>query len=96
MDTSEAINKLRQIKPDLQREYAVQALGLFGSFANGTFTSDSDMDVVVEAPVLDLLSLVGIKLKLEAFFGMPVDVVRKTEYMPPRFRNRIEKEVIYV
>jgi predicted nucleotidyltransferase len=37
-----------------------------------------------------------IRERLEEMMGVPVDVVRKTEFMRPRFKTRIEKEVIYV
>ena len=77
-------------------EYGITRMGLFGSTARGEQTPKSDVDVLIEAPVLGLLSLIGIKHKLEVMFGAPVDVVRKTEYMPKRLKERIEKEVIYV
>ncbi|MDR2650770.1 MAG: nucleotidyltransferase family protein [Prevotellaceae bacterium] len=48
MDSSEIINKLQEIKPYLQKEYAVKTVGLFGSFADGTYTDDSDVDILVE------------------------------------------------
>ena len=48
MDTNELINKLQHLKPQLKREYAVKRVGLFGSFADGTFTEDSDVDILVE------------------------------------------------
>jgi len=48
MDTIEIINKLQMIKPQLQQDYAVKKVGLFGSFANGTYTEDSDVDILVE------------------------------------------------
>ncbi|WP_298653814.1 nucleotidyltransferase domain-containing protein [uncultured Proteiniphilum sp.] len=38
---------------------------MFGSVARGQQTEDSDVDVLIEAPVLDLLSLIGIKRQLE-------------------------------
>jgi len=48
MDTNEIINSLQQIKPQLQQEYAVKKVGLFGSFADGNFTDSSDVDILVE------------------------------------------------
>ena len=48
METSEVINILRGIKPYLQKEYAVRNMGLFGSFADGTYTAISDVDIMVE------------------------------------------------
>ena len=48
MDTNEVINKLQRIKPELQKEYAVKTIGLFGSFADGSYTDASDVDILVE------------------------------------------------
>jgi len=87
---------LRQFLAEYGAKYGISRMGIFGSVARGEQTAESDVDVLVEAPVLDLFSLVGIKLQLEEMLGVPVDVVRKTKYMPPRFKARVEKEVIYV
>ena len=48
MRTSEIIDKLQQIKPELRQEYAVKNIGLFGSFVDGTYTNTSDIDILVE------------------------------------------------
>ncbi|MDR0907119.1 MAG: nucleotidyltransferase family protein [Rikenellaceae bacterium] len=92
----EYIRLLRKFASEHGSTYGINRIGIFGSVARGQQNEDSDVDVLVEAPVLDLLSIVGIKRQLEELFGAPVDVVRKTEYMPPRFRARVESEVIYV
>jgi predicted nucleotidyltransferase len=89
------MRKLRKFAAEHGSEYGISRIGIFGSIARGDDTPDSDVDVLVEAPVLDLITLVTLKYQLEELFGMPVDVVRKTEYMPPRFKSRVEKEVIY-
>jgi predicted nucleotidyltransferase len=54
------------------------------------------VDVLVEAPKMSLFIKMDIKEKLEEMMGVPVDVVAKSEFMRPRFKARIEKEVIYV
>ena len=48
MNTNEIINELQRIKPHIQHEYAVKTVGLFGSFADGTNTDSSDVDILVE------------------------------------------------
>jgi predicted nucleotidyltransferase len=45
---SEVINKLQEIKPVLQKEWAVETLGLFGSFADESNIASSDIDIMVE------------------------------------------------
>jgi len=89
------LQKLRQYKQQYSSEYGIERIGIFGSMARGEKTPESDLDVLVEAPVLSLLSLVGMKRRLEEIMGVSVDVVRKTEYMPLHFKARVEKEVIY-
>jgi predicted nucleotidyltransferase len=94
--TEEHIALLRKFASEHGSAYGIRRIGIFGSVARGEQTEESDVDVLVEAPVLDLLSIVGIKRQLEELFGTSVDVVRKTNYMPPRLKTRIENEVIYV
>ena len=48
MNKHEVVTKLQQVKPYLQQEYAVKTVGLFGSFADGTHTDNSDVDIMVE------------------------------------------------
>jgi len=48
MDAYEIISKLKRLKPQMQQEYAVKTVGLFGSFADGTYTDTSDVDILVE------------------------------------------------
>lgn len=92
----EYMRLLGQFVSEYGAVYGISRIGIFGSVARGQQTEDSDVDVLIEAPVLDLLSLIGIKRRLEEILGSPVDLVRKTQYMPPQFRTRVEKEVIYV
>ena len=44
----EIIQRLQDIKPYLQKEYAVKTIGLFGSFVDGSYTDNSDVDIMVE------------------------------------------------
>ena len=92
----EYIRLLRKFVSEHGSEYGISRIGIFGSIARGQQTEDSDVDILIEAPVLDLLSLIGIKRQLEELLGSSVDIVRKTEYMPEQFRARVEKEVVYV
>ena len=92
----EYMNILQRFKQEHGSEYGITRIGIFGSVARNEHTEESDVDVLVEAPELDMFSRIGIKHQLEEIMGVPVDVVRESKYMPPRFKARIEKEVIYV
>jgi predicted nucleotidyltransferase len=93
---TEYMNILQRFKQEYSNKYGITRIGIFGSVARGKHTEESDVDILVEAPVMSLLSRISIKQQLEDMMGVPVDVVRKTDYMRPRFKARIEKEVIYV
>ena len=89
------ISILQRFKQEYAAKYGITQIGLFGSVARGEETDESDVDVVVEASRLGL-EIVAIQQILEEMFKKPVDLVRKTKYMRENFRNRIEKEAIYV
>jgi len=90
------INILQRFKQEHGNEYGITRIGIFGSVARNEYTEESDVDVLVEAAELDLFSRIGIKQQLEKMMGVPVDVIRQSKYMRPRFKKRIENEVIYV
>ena len=95
-EQTEYMTTLQRFKQEHGSEYGITRMGIFGSVARNDHTEKSDVDVLVEAPVLSLFSRMGIKYRLEEMMGVSVDVVRKTEYMRPRFKARVEREVIYV
>lgn len=59
------------------REYAITKISLFGSYANGTNTANSDVDLLVEFPTesISLITLSSIKLRLEELLHVSVDVI---------------------
>ncbi|MDR2145885.1 MAG: nucleotidyltransferase family protein [Tannerella sp.] len=92
----EYIDILQRFKQEYADKYGITSIGLFGSVARNEHTEESDVDVLVEAPVMSWFMRMDIKEQLEKMMGVPVDVVRKSKFMRPRFKARVEKEVIYV
>ena len=90
------MDMLQRFKQEHGEKYGITRLGIFGSVARNEHTEESDVDVVIEAPGMSLFTRMDIKYQLEEMMGVTVDVVRKTEYTPPRFKARIEREAIYV
>ena len=74
MPTVEAI---RNTVNSLKADYELRRVSIFGSYADGRATSDSDLDLLVEfdAPAVSLVKLNALKYDLEDALGLPVDVI---------------------
>ncbi len=67
---------LRQTAVSVARAHGVQEIALFGSYARGTQTEKSDIDLMVTMPRRSsLLDLVGLKLDLEKALKKNVDII---------------------
>ncbi|NMF63188.1 DNA polymerase beta [Brasilonema octagenarum UFV-E1] len=97
MKTLEEIKQiLRQSKPLLQEQYQITQLGIFGSYARGEQTQESDVDVLIDydrAPTL--FKLVELRDYLSNAIGMKVDIVTQNG-LKPRIRERVLSEVVYI
>ncbi|HLR26623.1 MAG TPA: nucleotidyltransferase family protein [Fodinibius sp.] len=89
------IQYLSKHKPEFKKEFGVTKIGLFGSYARRENRKSSDIDIVVELKKPDLLTLVGIKQKIEEDLGTGVDVVRNRERMNHNLKKRIEQDAVY-
>ncbi len=87
---------LKEYKKKQAIKFGVTKMGIFGSVARGTVNKDSDVDIVVEINKPNLLNRIGLKMSLEDFLGMPVDIVTYREDLSPLLKERISKDVIYV
>jgi predicted nucleotidyltransferase len=69
---------------------------LFGSATRGEANKDSDLDLLVELPERSsLLDLAGLKLRLEAAVGRPMDVLTFSS-VHPRLRPYIERDQVAI
>ncbi len=87
---------LKKFKKEQSKRFGVTKMGIFGSVARGSVHESSDIDIVVELSKQNLLNRIGLKMSLEKFLGMPVDVVAYRENLSPLLKERITKDVIYV
>ena len=56
------------------REYPLKKVELFGSYANGKNTPQSDVDLLVQ-PSVSLLTISALKFRMEELLGTDVDIV---------------------
>jgi predicted nucleotidyltransferase len=89
------LEKLRNHKSDLQKKYPISRIGVFGSYARGEATEDSDIDIAVEINGPMGLNFVAMANEIEGLFGIKVDVVPKRS-IKPIYLPFVEKDIVYV
>ena len=92
---NDILSKLRELKPTLNKDYAVKEIGLFGSFSDDSYNEDSDIDllVVLEKPIG--WKFFSLELYLEQIFGRKIDLVTKNA-LKDQIKEDILKQVNYV
>lgn len=76
------------------KSFGVRSLSLFGSYARGDETEQSDLDFVVELERKSFDAYMDLKLFLEDLFGRPVDLVL-FDGIKPRLRTAILQEAVH-
>jgi uncharacterized protein len=90
----EILAKLRELKPTLNKEFAVKEIGLFGSFSDGSYTSESDIDLLVEFENPIGWKFFSLEIYLEKKFGRKIDLVTKNA-LKDRIKQSILKDINY-
>lgn len=88
--------QLRQALPQLQEQYGIDQMWLFGSYVRDEQTTASDLDVLVtfhEPPTV--FQFVYIKDELSELLAIPVDLVMESG-LKPHVRQRIMPELVAV
>lgn len=96
--------EIRQAVLPVAEKYQLQAVYLFGSYARGTATEQSDIDLLIDTAgtqIKSLLQLAAVYCDLEVALGKKVDVVtlsalEQKAQMPSEesFRNHIWNEKV--
>ncbi len=89
------MNLLKKIKPVLEREYKIHRLSLFGSYARGDYTEQSDVDVLVDVDGKIGLEFVTLADVLEKELGQKTDVI-SYRAVSPRHLKSIQPDLIDV
>ena len=71
------IKQISEIVSKAAQEYDIKRVTLFGSYADGRNTPQSDIDLLVEFRTenVSLLTLASLKYRLEELLGIDVDVI---------------------
>jgi len=96
MDRDKAIEKIKEIKHILRKNYSIKRIGIFGSYIRGDENKDSDLDILVEFErPIDIFKFIELEETLSESLGVKADLVTKRA-LKPFIGKKILKEVIYV
>ncbi|MBN1339875.1 MAG: nucleotidyltransferase family protein [Bacteroidales bacterium] len=91
---NEILKKLKELKPNLYKEYSVKEIGLFGSFSDETFNDQSDIDLLVELEKPIGWKFFTLEIYLEKIFNRKIDLVTKNG-LKEQIREKILNQVKY-
>jgi len=96
MTQSELLIKLANVKDELYQRFGIEKIALFGSYARGEETQESDVDIVVlEMNLKSGFDIINAKNYLQNYLQRPVDI-GTFKSMKTFIKNRIKKDFIYV
>lgn len=88
---------LKENKDKFQKDFHISKLGLFGSYARGEATEESDIDLLIEFD--GEVNIFETKFMIREFIkkqlGKDVDICRE-KYLKSYAKDKILSEVIYV
>ena len=88
--------RLAALLPELRSRYSVRSLALFGSYACGEQTPESDLDLLVEFDEMPgLFAFSEMQNGLEDALGLRVDLFTRP-MLKPRLAPRIDRDLVAV
>ncbi len=94
LQQNKILSTLKEYKKKYAKQYGIEEIGLFGSYARGEAKEESDVDVFLKLKHSNLFLLSRIRIELEDILGKHTDVVQLRERMNQALKKHIEEEAI--
>ena len=85
---------LKKKKSFLKKKFNVEEIGIFGSYARGEQSSNSDVDILVKFSDNIGWEFIDLKEYLEEILGLKVDLVT-IKALKPQLKDSILRELVY-
>lgn len=95
MTLKSIISFLHEHKDELQRDYHVEQIGVFGSYAKHLEKEDSDIDFFVKFSQKSYRNLTKLYSYFEKAFDTKVDIITEHKNMRPSLKREIERSIVY-
>ena len=96
MNRQNIIESIKTEKPYLKKQFGVEEIALFGSYARNENKPDSDIDILVRFNKPSYSLLMGLYTYLEKKLNTKVDITRIGPHISDKFMKNISKDIIYV
>jgi uncharacterized protein len=83
------MRQIREFSRKLAREFRPERIVLFGSYARGSATADSDVDLLIILPFEGKPAAKSVEIRMKLRPRFPVDLIVRT---PARVRERLDME----
>jgi len=96
MERAEILDVLKRNEGELRRR-GVRHAALFGSLAQGSASSSSDIDILIDIDAafpMDVFGYAGVVGFVRDLFPAPVDVANR-ETLKPQLRAEVERDALY-
>ena len=88
------LSSLKSYQTQYAKEYGIEEIGIFGSYARGNASEESDVDVFIRLKHSNLFLLSRIRIELEELLGKHTDLVQLRTKMNKYLKSHIEHEAI--
>ena len=86
---------LSEVKPQLQQDFSLNSIGVFGSFAKNEYNENSDLDILIETSKPIGWKLLSLQIYLEKLINIKVDLTTKNA-LKSQLKDEILNSVIYI
>ncbi|MFU8890118.1 MAG: helix-turn-helix domain-containing protein [Anaerosomatales bacterium] len=94
-DLGEIVARIRAHADELEERYGVTRIDVFGSFARGEQTAESDIDLIVEVAEPTLETVFGSERRLQEILGRETQA-GSLRAINPRVRKNVEEDLVRV
>ena len=90
------LDKLKENEEYINHNFSVNKIGLFGSWATGKQTKNSDIDIFVKLNEHTFDNVAGLWNYLENLYKIKVDLFRENKRSKGAIYEHIKKETIFI
>ncbi len=98
MNRNNILSSLQKLKDNLEDNFGISKIGLFGSYSRNQANDNSDVDIIFEVDKntkFSMFKYLKLNKLLEDTFQLKVDLVREAN-VKEALKPYIQKDVIYV